>query len=147
MPIVNCLDGVQRDFTPAEIVAMQPGLAQAQAEKWEMVKRRRDAAIASGVSVPGIGIFDSDPVSILNISGAVTGAIMATLASEAFAISWKLANNSVVMLDAAQMQTVGSVALGYVAAAHANAQALGLTIQAATTTAQVSAIDIEEGWP
>lgn len=115
--------------------------------KWTQAKAVRDAHIDAGVTVPGIGTFDSDPASRNNITGAVTMALIAQGAGAPFTIGWKLADNSVSTLDAAEMIGVG-VAMGqYVAACHANAQVIGLAIQGASDIETIDAIDLGAGWP
>jgi heterodisulfide reductase subunit A-like polyferredoxin len=140
--VVDCSTG---EATEASL-AME-SLAEAQQRRWAEVKVRRDAAIDAGVTVAGIGIFDSDAISRGNINGAVTGALMAQAAAAPFSVSWKLADNSIVTLDAAQMLLVGAAALAHVAAAHARSQVLGAEILAAQSPQEVDAIDTESGWP
>ena len=121
-------------------------LAFAKAEKWALAKARRNRAIGAGVNIPGIGRFDTDDASRANITGAVVGAMIAQAAATPFSIGWKLADNSVVDLDAAKMVRVGTAALAHVSACHANAQALGTAIQSADSVAALDAVDVEAGW-
>jgi hypothetical protein len=116
-------------------------------EIWERVKAHRDLVIDGGCAVPALGVFDTDPVSRSNINGAVTGAMLALQAGAPFSVDWKLADNSIATLSAMQMIVVGQAVLARVAAAHATSQELGLAILAAATWADLSAIDIEAGWP
>lgn len=112
--------------------------------KWSQVKARRDEVIDGGAPVPGLGTFDSDMLSRINITGAVT---LAQIGGQSFSISWTLADNTVVQLNAAQMIGVGAAVGQFVAAAHANAQALRADIEAAQDFAELEAIDIGAGWP
>jgi hypothetical protein len=140
--VVNCATGeVQTVTLPV------PPLAVAKAAKWEQAKAERDRRIAAGCAVPGIGTFDSDDPSRSNITGAVTMALIAQAAGQPFSIGWKLADNTVATLDAAQMIGAGVVVGQYVAACHANAQALGQAIEAAGTIAALGDINIGAGWP
>lgn len=139
---VNCATGEVETFTLPE-----PSLDDAKAAKWTAAKVNRDARIDAGVTVPGIGTFDSDGISRNNITGAVTMALIAQGAGAPYSITWKLADNTVATLTAAQMIGVGVAVGQYVAACHARAQTLGLAIQAASTVAAVDAIDIGAGWP
>jgi len=113
----------------------------------EAIKNIRDAKIAGGVSVAGIGVFDSDEAARINITGAVVMAQVAIAAGSPFTMSWKLANNSLVALNAQQMISVGVAAGTHVAACHAQAQALGVAVQNAADHAALDAIDISSGWP
>ena len=122
-------------------------LVEAKAFKWGAAKVRRDRAIDAGVTVPGIGTFDSDAASRANVTGAVTMALIAGGAGKPFAISWKLADNTVTRLSGAQMIAAGVAVGEHVAAAHANAQTIGLSIQAAADFAALEAINLETGWP
>lgn len=132
-------------------VAVEPrsllSLNQLKDLRWQEVKQNRDWRIDGGCDVPGIGRFDTDTLSRSNINGAVTGAVMAKSADVAFAVQWKLADNSLAELDADQMFVVGQTVLAHVSTCHARSQALGLLIAAADTVADLEAIDIEEGWP
>lgn len=144
----NCALG--RELDEAEIAALPPPdplpLDDLKAAIWERAKQLRDAAIDAGVDVIGIGRFDSDPPSRVNINGAVTMALLAQMNSQPFAMTWKLQDNSLAELDAAQMIGVGAAVGQHVAACHAHAQTLGLAIQAAADHAALAAIDIEAGW-
>lgn len=115
--------------------------------RWLDVKQLRDQHIDGGCDVPAIGRFDTDMLSRSNITGAVTGALMAKLAAAPFTVQWKLADNSLVELDADQMIIAGQAVLSHVSTCHARSQALGLLIAAADAKSDLEAIDIEEGWP
>jgi len=114
---------------------------------WLDVKQLRDQHIDGGCDVPTIGRFDTDVLSRSNINGAVTGAFMAKSAAAPFAVQWKLADNSLVDLDADQMIHAGQIVLAHVSACHARSQAIGVAIVAAGSKAELEAIDITEGWP
>ena len=132
--------GVSRPVAP-------PPLAEAKLAKWQRVKERRDEVIDGGAPVQGVGTFDSDMLSRINITGAVSMAQIALSQQQAFSISWTLADNTVVQLNAAQMIGVGATVGQFVAAAHANAQVLRAAIEAAADHDELSAIDIGAGWP
>ena len=68
---------------------------------------------------------------------------MAALLGEAFAVSWTMYDNSVVMLSAAQMNSVGIAVGMFEANLHATGQTLRAQIEAATTAAEVEAV----AWP
>lgn len=155
---------IHPDATPGEWAALQAAIAvdavevtawtppvvtieEARAARWDAVKARRDTRIDAGHDVPGIGRFDTDPTSRLNINGAVTGAMMAAAADQPFIIGWKLADNSIVQLDGPQMLAAGASVLGFVAECHAVSQTLGIAIDAAESVDAVAAIDIDTGWP
>lgn len=122
-------------------------LGEAKLAKWEHVKSKRDAVIDGGVLVDGIGTFDSNLESRVNIAGAVSMAQIALANEQLFSMSWTLADNSVVTLDGSQMIAVGVAVGQHVAAAHENAQGLRLAIEAAEDAEALAAIDTTGGWP
>lgn len=122
-------------------------LEDTKAELWARAKARRDKRIGAGVAVPGFGVFDSDDASRLNLVGASVMALAAQAAGQPFSINWKLADNSIVTLNAAQMIAAGVAVGSKVSAIHARAQQIGLAIEAAQDSGTVSSIDIGGGWP
>lgn len=140
--VVDCASGeaITRPVNPLPLTDVKAAL-------WDAIKRLRDAHIDGGVIVPGVGRFDSDPLSRSNINGAVTMALIAQGASQPFAMDWKLADNTIATLDASQMIAVGVAVGGHVASCHANAQALGLAIESAQDVTALNAIEVEAGWP
>ena len=122
------VDGTFVPYTPEELAKKaqpKPGFAwsvatrdwedvrtldEAKDHAWERIKRDRFKAEAAGFLHNGI-LFDSDPVSITRISGAVQLALLAQMAGQSFAITWTVADNSTIELDAAGMIAVGG-ALG-----------------------------------
>lgn len=122
-------------------------LAQAKAELWADAKAKRDSLIDAGCNVPGVGRFDTDAASRLNLAGAVLGAVMAARGNQPFSIDWKLADNTVVTLDGTQMQAVGMAVLARISAIHQRAQAVGNAINNAANAAALNAVDIDAGWP
>lgn len=139
-------DGLTQITDNQAAALMRPPVADRKALLWNDAKVRRDAAIDAGVPVAGIGTFDSDPASRANITGAVTMALIAQSAGSPFSIGWKLADNSVVTLNAAQMIAAGLAVGQRVAACHAHAQSLGIAINAASSHAALDAIDVSAGW-
>ena len=136
------------DGVPVRQWALEPlPLEQAKAALWDKCKSIRDEHVDGGASVPGIGVFDSDPMSRSNINGATTGAVVAQSLGQPFSVGWKLADNSVVALDGSQMIASGMAVLQHVAACHAVAQAKGLAIIAASDVDDLEAIDLGAGWP
>ena len=150
MSTFDCALG--RELTEEEIAALpEPEPMPLEDQKlalWERVKAIRDARIETGpATVPGVGQFDTDATSRLNVNGAVTMALIAQAAGAPFSIGWKLYDNSIVELDAAQMIAAGLAVGQHVSACHARAQALGLAIEAAGDAEALVAIDIGAGWP
>lgn len=107
------------------------------------LKARRDTAEWAGVQT-GQGEVDSDPDSQRKISGAVT---MAMLGGESFSMQWRMKDNSVVTLNAAQTIAMGVAVGQHVAACQVNKNTIDSLIEACTTVEELLAVDIEEGWP
>jgi len=125
-------------------VRMRPkSIAELRAAKWARVKAIRAAKVGGGVLVAGIGRFDTDAESRMNIREAASDAAQAIVT---FSTRWKMADNSIVTLNGAQMVKVASSVRTHVNAAHQRAQELGVALEAATTAAQIGAIDVEAGW-
>jgi hypothetical protein len=114
---------------------------------WEQVKLLRDEKIDAGVTVVGIGRFDTDLTSRTNINAAVTSALTAKVTGMPFSITWKLQNNVTVELDADQMIAVGTAVTNYTTQCHARSEALNTEIYAATSLPELDAINIMQGWP
>lgn len=93
------------------------------------------------------GVCDSDMNSRNKLNGAVLMAMLAEKAGQPFSITWTLADNSNVTLDGAGMIAMASAVGSYVAACHAQGQALKAAIDAAPDHEALDAIDMEAGWP
>ncbi len=107
---------------------------------WARVKAARDAAINAGVTYNG-NVYDSDAKAQLRVTGAAQMAQLAIAAGNTtYSINWTLANNSTVTLTAqevlAMAQTVGT---NY-QTLFAKGQTLRAQINAATTQAQLDAV-------
>lgn len=110
------------------------------AEKtWERIKAAREAAEAAGFLYNGV-LFDSDPVSIQRISGAVSLAMLAQAAGQPFSQTWTVADNTTMELDGPGMLAIG-VALGeHISAIFEKARDKRAEIAQATTADQLDAI-------
>ena len=111
-------------------------------EKWEQIKRDRDAAINAPLSTP-YGEFDADSNSRANIANAVL--YLQTLEQQGTpgTIDWTLADNTTITLNYAEMSSVGLLLGQRTNAAYDTGRALRAQIDAATTIAEVDAIH----WP
>jgi hypothetical protein len=147
MPTEIIMNPVTGEVTEAQFQPSEPPLDTLRFAKWDQVKAQRDACIDAGTLIPGVGPFDSNLTSRINITGAVQMATIAQANGLPFEISWTLADNSVQVLDAATMIAAG-VGIGqHVSACHARAQVLRSEIEAAADKAALDAIDTAEGWP
>ena len=107
--------------------------------KWEDIKACRDMARFLGCPTE-FGLIDADPESQRKVSGGVN---MAMLLGEVFSVSWTMYDNSVVTLNAAQMNAIGIAVGMFEAQLHGTGQALRAQIDAATTAEEVEAVE----WP
>lgn len=113
-------------------------LEQVQMMTWNNMKVLRSQKESAGFTWDG-SVFDSDRVSQSRIMGAVQLAGM----NPAFEIPWTLQNNSVRVLNAADMISVGATLGSHVATIFARAQEIRTEIYAASTIAEVEAITWE----
>jgi hypothetical protein len=121
-------------------------LAEARLQKWEAVKAIRDK-LENGNAPTPFGAAQCDDRSKLRISGLVQMAQIAAANSQPFAEEYTLADNSVVGLDAAQAVGLGVAVGKHVSAIHARSRALRVLIEAASSQADLDAIDVNAGWP
>ena len=110
------------------------------ADKWKAIKLAREQKIGAGFTHNNM-VFQSDPVSIQNIMGAVQMALLTDPAP--FSIQWTLANDQVVELNSAALRGVGLSLGARVDSLHSQARVLRAQIDAATTPEEVNAIQ----WP
>ncbi|KQY83645.1 DUF4376 domain-containing protein [Pelomonas sp. Root1444] len=111
----------------------------AQARKWAEVKAER-ASRERGAFTSGGHSFNVDET---RLTGAALDAMAADLAGETYAQPWVLADNSVVVLNAAEQLAAGRACKAYIAALWGISQQLRGQIDTASTVAEVTAIH----WP
>ena len=143
---------------PAEMVAAQAGEGERSLPTtaltvdgnrmavWEAAKAQRDAHIDGGAATP-YGVADSDDLARSNVSGAALAALIAKNGGDPFSITWTMADNSTVPLDADGMIALGVAVMAHVDACHAHARALRAAIESAPDMAALLAIDVAAGWP
>src|SRR3546814_10566296 len=81
-----------------------------------------------------------------NISGFVAEATLSKINGTPFSMPFKLSDNSIVMLDADQMIEVGKAVSLHGQRMYAKSWELKALADAATTTEELDAIDINAGW-
>lgn len=107
------------------------------------VKQLREQHKDGGLVTP-FGPVETDPDSRVNINGAVQ---MAGILGAAFTIDWRMQDNSTTTLDAADMVNMGLLVGQHISACQYKKNELDALISAATTKAELEAIDLEDGWP
>lgn len=133
------------------IVALSPeqsasNLAAKKAQMVTVVNARRDAAEESGFTYLGKP-FDSDSRSVQRISTAVQAAQIALATSNLAVFEWMCADNTTITLDAQQMLGVPVALATHANEIHLNGRNLKDAIAAATTSAELAAVDTGSGWP
>ena len=113
------------------------------ARMFARVKSLRDARETGGLVTP-YGPLDTDPDSQRKISGSV---VMAMLGGAGFTIEWRMADNTLVSLDATGMSTLGVLVGQHVRQCQTRKNELDAAIGAATTPEELNAIDLEAEWP
>lgn len=145
------IEAVETAIVAGEVVfqARTIPLGAAQAALWERVKAIREARIVLGVTVPGIGRFDSSQEARDNVAGAAGAALTAIVMGtpEAFSAEWTLADNTSRTMSAQEMVQVQLAGVAYIDTVHGRARELRVLIDAAATLAELEAIDLESGWP
>lgn len=115
------------------------------------VKARRDQAEWGGVAVPvddaNRVVIDTNPDSQRKISGGALDAFIALTLGEAWNEVWRMADDTELPISATQMVGIGRLVKAHVSSCQQNKNALDALINAATTLAELEAIDIETGWP
>lgn len=110
--------------------------------KWRSDLAARRYAVETGGAVINAIPFATDPVSQTKIVGAAVAAMLDPLLE----LKWKT-ETGFVDLDAATITAVAQAVRAHVQAAFDNEAALAAQINAATTLAELQAIDLSAGWP
>jgi|SRR6478735_8318327 len=113
-----------------------------QIDMLQAVKNTRNR-LRNGVAPTPSGPVDIDVDGRLNISGAVQ---MAGLLGADFDVDWTMADNTEVTLNATEMITMGVAVGQYINFLQAHKRTLSASVNAATTTEELDAIDITAGW-
>lgn len=127
---------IQIDPTPLEVL---------RATMTSRVNYIRDQHIYGNAETPA-GVVNTDEVSIRNITGGGQAALGALLAGANFSISWRLADDTNVQLDAAGMVTLANAVMTHTSECYAKSWALKALIVEAATIEELQAIDLTSGW-
>jgi hypothetical protein len=119
------------------------------------VRNRRDQVRDGGCLVEiqgGTCRVETDATSRVNISGSVVMAMLALQGSEDFATDWRMADNSIVALDAADMIRLGKTVATFVEAGQRRKNeldALIATIAQGATEEEIADIEAQvlADWP
>lgn len=119
--------------------ADQRSLEEVKTAKWEEIKLARNAQEFDKFTWDGSD-FDSDLTSQSRIQGGSQLATLAILNSQPFSIDWTLYDNTVRTLSAEDMIAVGQAMGLHINATHSHGRAKREALDAATTRAEVDAI-------
>jgi hypothetical protein len=127
----------------APLPDLQKQLAIAKREAGVRVKELRDRSECGGLLTP-FGPIDTDADSQRKLVGAVAAA---QILGATFSIDWRMADDSLVSFDAAQMIAVGLSVVTHVSSCQQRKNELDAAITNAADIAALDAIDITAGWP
>lgn len=113
---------------------------------WEQVKAIRSAR-KNGLAATPVGIVQIDQESKLNITGALSLCRLQEELGQAFSLNFTLADNSRVALDSITVRQLAGAVGAFVSALYDHSAGLRDALDAAATSADLDAIDIETGWP
>lgn len=116
-------------------------LETAKARKWATIKHIREKVISSGFTVPGLGSFNSDLQSRVDIIGAGAAMLAAGAAGQEFSTEFTLLDNTSVTLGAEGINALGMGLGAHLDAVHRHARALRPMIEEAESLEEVEAID------
>jgi hypothetical protein len=119
------------------------------------VRNRRDQVRDGGCLVEIQGEtrrVETDATSRVNISGSVVVAMLTLQTGDEFSTDWRMADNAIVTLSAAEMIQLGKTVAAFVEAGQRRKNALDAlitTIAQGTTEEEIAAIEAQilEGWP
>lgn len=114
-------------------------LADAKARAWAAIKKQRSAS-EFGTFIWDGSVFDCDAESQLRIQFGVLAAMQSTILTP-FSEAWPLTNLSTRTLGGADMIAVGKALVAHVFSKQAMARSLYAQINAATSLAQVDAVN------
>jgi hypothetical protein len=117
--------------------------------RWEAVKELRAAKEQGGISMPGIGVFHSDPVSLMKAATyAQTASIYIMQGTpELFEVSITMLDNTDYEPSASEMIALHLYGSNYINEVHAYSQELRALIDAAVSPEDLEVINITTGWP
>ena len=107
-----------------------------------LIDTQRDSQIGGGADTPA-GRVDTDDASIRNILGAYQSAVAALMVAAGVSFSWRLADNTLVSLDAQSVIAMGNAVLKHTEDCYKRSWLLKDQLTAATTVEEVLAIEIE----
>lgn len=118
-------------------------LAELKARMLAAVRNERDERQAAGVATPW-GVADTNLEARLNVAGAVS---LAMVQGDDFAITWRMFDNTLVELDAADMQVLGQIVAQHIALCQYRKNDLDVEIESAASMEELAAVNIKTGWP
>lgn len=143
VPLVEAGLSAFEDVLDAHAAATAPPPPPTLAEL-KVIRRRefntlREATFAEGVEFNG-KMVDSDATSVQKINGAVTMALIAISAAQAFNIDWTCQDDTTISLDAAGMIGLGVTVGTYADTLHQRTRVAKVALDVAETIEAVNAV-------
>ena len=133
-------------FGGGVLIADQDELTKLKLKRKNTVNTYRDKMIAMGCTTPS-GIMDTDADSLRNIMATYQAAVLSIVMQASFSVEWRLADNSTITLNAAQLIAAGNAVLARVEACYQHSWLLKADIEANDALDQTGNVDIRGGWP
>jgi hypothetical protein len=118
----------------------------ARADVLAAINAARDRKEAEGFGFLGKWL-QSDERSAARIANAALTASTSLATGQSFSVSWAAGDNTTIMLDAAGMLAMQAALTQRAASLHYYSRGLKDQVQAAATIDELTAVDIDTGWP
>lgn len=147
-PFIDAWDEDQLGAVPAltELQALAPAVARA--GRRQQIQAIRDHVVHGGINWthPGTGavhVVQTAETSLVRL----TGTLAALGQGMVSAVDWRMTDNSVVTLTAAQFAAMAGAVFAHVQAAYSRQAALEAELAALATAESIEAHPIDAGWP
>lgn len=124
------------------VVSEQIALGRFKYHRTVEISTMRDVKIHEGCRTP-FGIVDSDEISIRNVLGSCQIASILTSQSIPFSMNWRLQNNELISVSAADIIQIGLAVMKHVSGCYEVSWALKAAVLAATTRDAIDTMDID----
>jgi hypothetical protein len=143
--VYRWLTGPFGPFSGAVLVSDVEEIVKLRIQRKTMVNTIRDRKIAEGCNTPS-GVVDTDDKSLRNIMAVYQAASLALLTDSPFQVTWRLKDNTEVVLGASDVLAVGNAVLAHIQACYARSWVLKQEIDEAETEQEIDAVLIGIGW-
>lgn len=141
----NWLTGKFGPFSGAALIVEMGEIEKVRLKMKTSVNTWRDRQIAAGCNTPS-GMVDTDEKSLRNIMAIYQTASLSLLTNTPFKVTWRLQNNSEVILDAQAMVAIGNAVLSRVSGCYNRSWEIKTKIDDAKNLEELNTIDVFSGW-